>query len=686
MTPEDTPGWHVQLWSQPDGHHAELVATAPLGEDLVRVAAGEHGQWALAPSLFGAGTDTADRRAMGERLFMATFRGEVARRWSVERAAATPAHPVRVRLDVASPVLRALPWELVREGTQWLYRRDELIWSRGPMRGPEPAPPAEHGPLRVLVVVCSPDDPQFRADDEIAHIEAALAGINGLAHTEVLDGPSRYRLAETIDDLRPHVLHVIGHGMPRPGTGGAALHFNWMRPNRHPVDHPEPWELMAEHVDELSMKWKPRLVVLNACRTAGDPMEVIGGLAAAFLDSGVRAVVSMQADIDSPAAVIFSSALYRAIADSCRIDKAVALARRAIALQVADTDCWALPVLDLTHPPGCVLPRSFVADPHLVADVRARRGYADLRRFLDRSTERRTAWWTLDPPMEPEPVREPGRSLLVIGGSADPKTRSGKTWLVYWSLLACFLRGNRVTYVDLSSPVAYGDPTRRAVAGGVKDWTTALRMIRDACQDPRQPEPLPCKAFYGFNAVLNALLRGAAPPTADIGEPVRDEGLGFDDDVSRPDGRKAEIFATFFDALAAVSPDRLHVIALDNVHRIMEGAFDDVFYPLFLGPVAARRHRGLRVVVTGQNEWLDNHLPSGDHHLCQRIEVGGFAAGDYMRLARDYCRRNGLAFERLEILFQKIQELLYGGGYAPVTSFDEIKAMATRLGLDGLRT
>src|SRR5262245_8173808 len=102
-------GWLVELWSQWADGRPELLAAEPLGDDLVRVATGEDGYRDDIAIVFNPGAGRVDRRAAGERLFASVFRGEVARRWALERKAASHKHRIRVRLDATSSRLKALP-------------------------------------------------------------------------------------------------------------------------------------------------------------------------------------------------------------------------------------------------------------------------------------------------------------------------------------------------------------------------------------------------------------------------------------------------------------------------------------------------------------------------------------------------------------------------------------------------
>jgi len=521
----------------------------------------------------------ADREVVGDRLFAGLVRDAVAGLWADLDSAVQAGHQVRIRLDVRPPILKALPWELLRDGNWVCLRRNVSLW-RG--SAPIPVESADAGPVRVLVVVCNPQDMQILGDDELSRVAGALADKLGRMHLEVLDGPGRPELRNEIDRLRPHVLHFIGHGMPRVPGRPSALAFNWT-PREQAVAGgtgalPATWNLGSDEVGLLST-WAPRLVVVNACRTADEPLDQVGGFAEAFLAAGARAVVSMQADVESPAAAQFASALYEGLGDLLPVDRIVADARRRIKIDTGDTGDWAMPVLACRADPADVLRITFARPAESIAELCRQPEYSRLRNFLDRSTERRVAWWAFDPP----PTEVPGRSLLVIGGrSGTEAEKTGKTWLTRWCLFTYFLRGHRVTYVDLAEPLCYRVPDsgeiRRVVT---KDWLDVIRVIRDACLDARQSEPLPASAFAAFNASLNALVSGAVTTAASdrpLPAVVADEMRPFDDNRTRAAECREQILADFRVALATAS-DRPHVIALDHAESILRESFDEYVFP-----------------------------------------------------------------------------------------------------------
>jgi len=609
-------GHHVVTLAKMDdvGGTAVPIAEAPLPEaDIAAVRAA-----ASAPDLLGLAAADGARFVVGRQLFALLNQGDVATAW--ESLMVSEPRPDRVHLEVRSPQLQDLPWELLRDRSGFLFRRPDLPWSLLQARCHETPPAPAPGPLRVLLVVCDPRARELLSDGEIARIGGGIAERRCRIHIEVLDGPTDIELRREIDSLRPHVLHFIGHGMARPG-GSRMLAFNWTTTPHEG----RKWGLRSEDVGDFS-QWKPQLVVLNACRTAHDPVENIQGLAEAFLDAGAWAVVSMQADVESPAAAAFSWRFYEALGRELAVDRAVAAARADPELSRGGRADWALPRLTVACPPQALLRMWFVAESTSFERVCREGKFLQLAEFVGRYHERRTAWWALDP-QPAEDAAAASNLLVVTGQSRTGLPETGKSWLTFWSLLTCYLRGHRITYVDLGA--------------GSKDWFALVKAVRTAVTAAGHPDPLPEAAFAAFDAQLPKL-------TGD------DKGQAFNDNRRHADLRKQQILTEFVAALRDASGSRTHVIALDRAH-VLDQSFDAA-YQCFVRPIAAGDAEPLRLVIVARTPWVAEHLPAEDVRLRKQIELGDIPAADIMRLARDYYERRNLPFENLEATYESLRQ------------------------------
>jgi hypothetical protein len=607
----------------------------PLGDELVEIMrdpTGGKAQECMEALEFGASRQL--RSDIGLRLYQGLFGRAPHDLWQQLEHEARRQPPLRVRLDIEPPVLSALPWELMRDeqGALWLNGRILLRRGRHAATPGRAADGDGLGPLRALIVVCNPRDPHLLADQELARIGAALTCLPGRIHTEVLDGPSLLKLTAELAHVRPHILHFIGHGMRAVAGDPGGLHFNARQPGGGRDDRQErpeaaAWTLGPDEMHRLYDRWTPRLVVLNACRQAHAPAARFASLIDVCLENGSAAVVAMQADIESPAAAEFSHVLYEDLARAESIDAALTEVRRHLQMQEPDGPAWALPVLQCGVSDPCeVIRMKFGHEEPELTRLNVSGIFEDLAMFLGRAEERRTGWWD---------QHEATQRLLAIT-SAQPAT--GKTWLAKWCLLTCMLRGEDVTYANLSEYAGEGkrdDPM-------ALDWLAVLRALRTACTDPRQPDPMLEPEFATFNRVVNRGRVGGKVwarrlPTSDT-----DDGGPFLVDSDRhAEERKGEIFRAFLSTLRARSQVRRrpHLLAIDNVHKIIEADFRNVLLPQLLTPVQELDDEPpLRILAVAPQSW------PGFRHL-QEVMPGepvvltDFQLYDYKRLAREFWER-----------------------------------------------
>ncbi|WP_322754904.1 CHAT domain-containing protein [Frankia sp. Cas3] len=588
--------------------------------------------------LSNAGDDSL--QGVGEGLFALINRQEFHGQW----LALQTDHPCRVLLALPTPNddpddLRALPWELLygcgpadASLSGFFFRDPNMPWSLWHRQRGEWKFEREKGPLRVLVVVCEPDTPGLLADQEVASITTGLAARSVSVHTEVLYGPSKRKLADTIDVLHPHVLHFIGHRIPRR-DGTSMLSF---RP-RTGLD----WQLCADDVRRRTLsRWKPRLVVLNVCGTEGnDPTNDMKDLAQAFLYSGAGAVVAMRAEIESSHAVEFSRSFYDALgkSDPPAIDQAMAVARYKLRV---DSPVWAVPRLLSARPWGDLL--------HVDVDPADSEAVERLQLFLgsdmdgksllvDRDTERRDAWWAIDPPyaaMKP-------RNFAVISGDK----KSGKTSLALWVLLIMRLRGLRVTYVDCNNQVrrldADGRQTRDdrgvPVEVSVEKALDIVTLIFEAMTDPENPDHIPKCKFSGNHLP-------PYPAEVDNKHAMRIVKEFFKELVKvsrRWDGDIARVI--FLDHIKVWN--RKSLDSEENCDDGMDGVEFEIFYRNFLLPILLGEGR-LRLVLMWDITDSRAQLPPVEERL--RAIIGPLKPpGDqFKRLFREYLERLGQPFVR----------------------------------------
>lgn len=253
--------------------------------------------------------------------------------------------------------LAELPIEALHHNvSSFLATDEETPVSRSFQARADAAPVAITFPLRVLVVVATPDDkPPANAAQEKLAITQALQPFSdeGLIHVEFCEPGTPERLAEKLRDSF-HVLHFIGHGGVQitgdDPTPRAHLCFvNAITGRTHALD--------AATLDVRLRNSGVHLVVITGCATAqpvpagphDDGAFVFSGVAQRLVAgiSDVTAAVAMQFDLEAPAAELFSREFYHhLLSGEGLLDEAVTAARKSLATANGlGHRCWVTPTV-----------------------------------------------------------------------------------------------------------------------------------------------------------------------------------------------------------------------------------------------------------------------------------------------------------------------------------------------------
>ncbi|MFD1541590.1 CHAT domain-containing protein [Nonomuraea guangzhouensis] len=260
---------------------------------------------------------------------------------------------IRIRLSNC-PELADLPWEYLYDSER---RRFICLSTRTPMvrflELPEPSRVLSvTGPLRMLVVISNPNEPDFDELDverEWANLEEALSAVVESGHVEIdrLDPPTLSRLDAQLRHRDYHILHFIGHGRFSPQVGYGELLFEDDSHRGLPVGAAQLATLLHDH-------GSLRLALLNACEGARTGhVDPLAGVAQTLVQQRIPAVVAMQFEISDHAAIAFSKVFYEMLAVGDPIDTCIAHARRAI-YAIPNPVEWATPVLYLRAGDGQV--------------------------------------------------------------------------------------------------------------------------------------------------------------------------------------------------------------------------------------------------------------------------------------------------------------------------------------------
>jgi len=301
---------------------------------------------------------------IGTELFRAVFHGQVRMLFDKSRGQldVSPDRGLRLKIkldpsDEGAGVLADLPWELLCDGETGdffaLSRQTSLVRYLDVPRPSQPIPFIP--PLRVLVIAAvSHHLPPLDLAEESRWLDGLNRSSSGV-EVRFLACASSAAVREALAEDNYNVVHFMGHGTFDRTSGEGMLVFE--RENGAP-------ELVSGRAFATKLKDLRCLgvVVLNACDTAQTGEGGVNpfcGVAAALVHGGVPAVVAMQRKISDDAAIRFSAAFYRHLAQGHTIDEALTEGRQAIHSLRPETFEWATPVLFLRIPDGNV----FVAKP-----------------------------------------------------------------------------------------------------------------------------------------------------------------------------------------------------------------------------------------------------------------------------------------------------------------------------------
>jgi formylglycine-generating enzyme required for sulfatase activity len=267
------------------------------------------------------------------------------------REAAQQGQGLRLKLRIQSPELAALPWEFLYDPRQAEYvclsRYTPVVRY---LELPEPPQPLTvTPPLRILAMIASPQDLApldiEREKQRVARAVKDLRG-QGLVDLTWLAGQTWRDLQREMRRGPWHVFHFVGHGGFDRNADEGFIALADDDGQTHRLSATLLARLLA---DQRSL----RLVLLNACEGArGGERDIFSSSAAILVRRGIPAVLAMQYEITDRAAIEFARTFYEALADGMPVDAAVAEARKAISLAVANTVEWGTPVLYMRAPDG----------------------------------------------------------------------------------------------------------------------------------------------------------------------------------------------------------------------------------------------------------------------------------------------------------------------------------------------
>jgi tetratricopeptide (TPR) repeat protein len=259
---------------------------------------------------------------------------EVVRRFSVDL---DPRPPLGIegaaaaeRAEAAT-LLLSIPWELLHDGTEYLFQgaRPARVRRRLPRKS-SGDPLVTDPPLRVLLVSPRPEDRHAGSLDHRVSARAlvdALAPLGDLVELRMLETPTRPGLEAELARARKagqpyHVLHFDGHGVYDRRHGLGALCFE------DPADGDKliGRQTKLVHATELAGMLRDHrvpLVFLEACQTAMTEEDPAASVAGCLLEHGVSSVVAMSHSVLVETARRFVAAFYTCLVEGGRVGEAM---------------------------------------------------------------------------------------------------------------------------------------------------------------------------------------------------------------------------------------------------------------------------------------------------------------------------------------------------------------------------
>jgi hypothetical protein len=252
-----------------------------------------------------------------------------------------PQRRIRLRIDEGAPELHQIPWELLRETGEGGVPLDVAALEATPFSryiagSWVPGSPILKRPVRVLVAVASPANPQefgLTAIDPDAEFKMLQGAVGSSSKIELvkLEGPCTLRAIDAALRKGIHILHFVGHGKCVDGT--SVLYLCHPEGKTAVVKDTEIAAMLGRQLIDADTNAddKLRLVFLSSCQTATrSPSDAFRGLAPQLVAAGVPAVLAMQDLVPVSTATEFSRTFYGSLVEHGQVDRASNAARASV--------------------------------------------------------------------------------------------------------------------------------------------------------------------------------------------------------------------------------------------------------------------------------------------------------------------------------------------------------------------
>ena len=237
--------------------------------------------------------------------------------------------------EAASDLL-ALPWEILHNGTGYLFQGADGTRVRRRLFNRKPTPAIQAAlPIRVLLLSPRPEvDKGGRPVGYIDHRASALPLIEAveslgqaMVKVDILHPPTLPAMVKALKKARKdndpyEIVHFDGHGLFDPRVGLAALCFEDPKDSQKLGQRLLHLVSATELAAELQQYGVP-LFYLDACKSAQSAKDPQESVAAKLLEEGVGSVIAMSHTVLVETSRRFVEAFYQALAEGQRVGDAM---------------------------------------------------------------------------------------------------------------------------------------------------------------------------------------------------------------------------------------------------------------------------------------------------------------------------------------------------------------------------
>ncbi len=191
-------------------------------------------------------------------------------------------------------------------------------------------------PLRLLLMACSPSDqPTLDYEKEEEALFRAIYGQD--VAFDSCDQGTFEELKEKVNEFKPHIVHLTGHGAVLDGQGRFAFEKEDGTSDLVP----------SEELRRFLAGSGVQCVFVSGCQSGKAPLQALSGICQSLVGAEVPLALGWAASIADDLATNFARTFYKTLKDAQPVDRALLLARQEAwkACRERGDPSWTLPVI-----------------------------------------------------------------------------------------------------------------------------------------------------------------------------------------------------------------------------------------------------------------------------------------------------------------------------------------------------